>query len=50
MEVRFTLLEALVISMVAQVKSIAFGSGNVKDREDNQSYGSDADQRFFLRS
>jgi len=33
--------------MVAQVKSIAFGLGKVKDREDDQSYGLDADQGLF---
>jgi hypothetical protein len=47
MEAKLAQLEALVISMVAQVKSIAFGPRKVKDKEDDQSYGLDVDQRFF---
>ncbi len=47
METRFAWLEALVTSMAAHVKFIAFGSGNVKDKEDDQSYGLDVDQGFF---
>jgi predicted component of type VI protein secretion system len=47
MEAKLAQLEALVISMVAQVKSIAFGPRKVKDREDDQSYGLNVNQRFF---
>jgi hypothetical protein len=47
MEVRFAQLEALITSMAAQVKFTTFGPGKAKDREDYQSYGSDADQGFF---
>jgi len=47
MEVRFAQLEALITSMVAQVKSTAFGPRKVKDKEDDQSYGSNVDQGLF---
>jgi hypothetical protein len=47
MEARFVQLEALVISMATHVKFIASGPGKVKDKEDDQSYGSNVDQRFF---
>jgi hypothetical protein len=33
--------------MVAQVKSNTFGPGKAKDREDEQSYGLDANQEFY---
>jgi hypothetical protein len=35
------------ISIIAQVKYIAFGPGKTKDWEDDQSYGLDANQRFI---
>jgi hypothetical protein len=47
MEARFAWLEALVTSMAAHVKSITYGPGKAKDREDDQSDGSNADQGFF---
>ncbi len=47
MEVRFARLEALVTSMVAQVKSITSGPGKDKDRENDQSYGLDVNQILF---
>jgi hypothetical protein len=47
MEARFARLEALITSMVAQVKSTTYGLGKAKDREDDQSYGLNADQGFF---
>jgi hypothetical protein len=47
MEARFAHLEALVTSMAAQMKSTTSGPRKVKDREDDQSCGQDADQGFF---
>ncbi len=47
MEAKFAQLEALVISMVAHVKSTASRLGKVKDREDGQSYGLNVDLGFF---
>jgi len=47
MEARFARLEALVTSMVAHVKSITYGLGKDKDRENDQSYGLNVDQIFF---
>jgi hypothetical protein len=47
MDIRFTQLEALVTSIVVQVKSITYGPRKAKDKEDHQSYGSNADQGFF---
>jgi hypothetical protein len=48
MEARFTQLDALIISMATQMKSIAFGSGKAKDREDGRSYGLDDNPRFYF--
>jgi hypothetical protein len=47
MEAKCTRLEALVTSMAAQVKSVAFGPRKARDRGDDQLYGSNADQGFF---
>jgi gluconate kinase len=46
MEARFAWLEALVTSMATQVKSTTSGLGKVKDREDDKSYGVNANQIF----
>ncbi len=43
MEARFARLEALVINMVAHVKSNTSGSRKVKDWKHGQSYGLDVD-------
>jgi hypothetical protein len=43
MEVWFVQLEALVISMVTQMKSNAYGSKNAKNQKNNQSYSLDID-------
>jgi len=47
MEARFAWLEPLITSMVAQMKSTTSRLGKAKDRENDQSYGLDADQGFF---
>jgi hypothetical protein len=47
MEARFAQLEALVTSMATQVKSTAFGPEKAKNRENEQSYGSNTNQGFF---
>jgi hypothetical protein len=47
MEARFAQLKAIIISMAAQMKSIAFRLGKLKDKENDQSYGLDADEGFF---
>jgi hypothetical protein len=47
MEARFTLLEAQVTIMVAWVKFITSRPRKAKDREDDQSYGLNVNQRFF---
>jgi hypothetical protein len=43
MEIRFVRLEALVTSMAAHMKSTTYGLGKAKDKQDDQSYGSDVD-------
>jgi hypothetical protein len=46
MDVEFAQLEALVTSMVAHMKFTTSGLRKAKDREDDKSYGLNADQGF----
>ncbi len=47
MEAKFAQLKALVMNMVAKVKSNAFGLGKVKDKKDTSFSNLDVDPRYF---
>jgi hypothetical protein len=47
MEVKFAQLEVVITSMAALMKFNTFGSRKANDRKDGQSYGLNANLRFF---